>query len=388
MVTTKTHCPAVAVPAVQVCDPAELQPLVGWLRAGEAAAEPVRFPRGTVLPDGRLDLCKQSIGPDGARVVLEALRGAKQIRSILFGTGAIGNEGASAVAEALDDGVELETVYLGCNKIDDVGALAAAVARRGVDALWLKRNPLGEAGARQLAAVIAHGGPRVLDVYNCELGDAGVVAIAEALGSPECRVEHVYLGGNAAGRGAAEALGALLATTTRLRSLQLSASRFADCSDALAAGLARNRSLEELGLASCGLSPTGAGAIAEALVRHPRLLRLDLAIAPSARALQEPANQIGDRGAPAYASMIRANGPLRSLDLRENGITSKGAFPIMEALYDNEHLVDLHLVHRVARTIRRSIRKRLDANAARFGKAHMPPHVAAIQSVYRTTPGK
>jgi hypothetical protein len=188
MVTTKTHCPAVAVPAVTVCDPEELRPLADWLAADRRADEPVRFPRGTVLPDGRLDLCKQSIGPDGARVVLDALRGAKSIRSILFGTGAIGNEGASAVAAALDDGLELDTVYLGCNRIDDVGALADAVSRSRVDALWLKRNPLGETGAKQLADVIAGGGPRVLDVYNCELGDAGVTAIVEALGSPSSRV--------------------------------------------------------------------------------------------------------------------------------------------------------------------------------------------------------
>lgn len=380
---TPTHCPAVAVPAVTPCDPMELQPLIDYLRGGEQPADARSFPRGTVLPGGRLDLCKQSIGPDGAARVLDALDGSG-IRTILFGTGAIGNTGAKAVADALDRGVDLETVYLGCNKITDVGPLAEAVERSRVDALWLKRNPLGEAGGKRLAEVIARGGPRVLDVYNCELGDAGVAAIAEALASPSCRVEHVYLGGNAAGRAAAEALGALLATTTRLRSLQLSASRFTDCIAPLARGLSHNRSLEELGLATCGITPTGGAAIADALVRHPNLLRLDFAVAPSSRALAEPANRIGDAGAPALANLIRANGPLRSLDLRENSITSKGAFPILEALYANHHVVELGLHHRVARTIRRSIRARLDANAARASKVAMPAHVAAIQSVYRS----
>ncbi len=382
MVTTKSHCPAVAVPAITPCDPTELQPLIDYLRSGEQPDETVAFPRGTVLPGGRLDLCKQSIGPDGAQRILDALGGTK-IRAILFGTGAIGNAGARAVADTLDRGVELETVYLGCNKITDVGPLAEAALRSRVDALWLKRNPLGEAGGKRLAEVIARGGPRVLDVYNCELGDAGVAAIAEALASPACRVEHVYLGGNAAGPAAAEALGALLSTTTRLRTLQLSASRFATCLDPITAGLARNRSLEDLCLASCGLSPESGAAIAAALTRHPQLLRLDFAIAPSARALQEAPNRIGDSGAPALADMVRANGPLRMLDLRENSITSRGAFPILEALHANEHLVDLHLAHHVARTIRRSIRARLNANGARIGKPQMPAHVAAIQSVYR-----
>lgn len=382
---TPTHCPAVAVPAVTPCDPAELQPLIDYLRRGEQPSDALAFPRGTVLPGGRLDLCKQALGPDGAARVLEAL-GGSGIRAILFGTGAIGNTGAQAVADTLDRGVALETVYLGCNKITDVGPLAEAVERSRVDALWLKRNPLGESGARRLADVLARGGPRVLDVYNCELGDAGVAAIAEALASPACRVEHVYLGGNAAGPAAAEAVGALLATTTRLRSLQLSASRFATCIDPIARGLAHNRSLEELGLASCGLSPEGGAAIAEALTRHPQLIRLDVAIAPSARALAEAPNQIGDAGAPALADMLRANGPLRVLDLRENSITSRGAFPILHALHANDHLVELHLHHHVARTIRRSIRARLDANATRIAKPQIPAHVAAIQSVYRAIP--
>ena len=382
---TRAHCPAVAVPSITPCDPAELEPLIEYLRRGEESPEAVAFPRGTVLPGGRLDLCKQSLGPDGARRVLDAMSssGGTKIRTILFGTGAIGNTGARAVADALDRGVELDTVYLGCNKITDVVPLAEAIERSKVDALWLKRNPLGEAGGKRLAQVIARGGPRVLDVYNCELGDAGVAAIAEALASPTCRVEHVYLGGNAAGAAATAAIGTLLATTTRLRSIQLSASPIVHCIAPIARGLASNRSLEELVLASCGLSPEGGRAIAAALTHHPRLLRLDLAIAPSARALDEPANEIGDAGAPAFAELVRANGPLRALDLRENSITSRGAFPILEALHANQHLVELRLHHHVARTIRRSIRVRLDANAAHSGKLAMPPHVAAIQSVYR-----
>ena len=84
--------------------------------------------------------------------------------------------------------------------------------------------------------------------------------------------------------------------------------------------------------------------------------------------------------------MLRANGPLRSLDLRENAITSRGAFPILDALHANEQLVELHLHHHVARTIRRSIRARLNANGARLGPSPIPAHLAAIQSVYRAVP--
>jgi hypothetical protein len=385
---TPTRCPAVNVPAVTPCDPEELRPLLAWLTRGEQAEDVMRFPRGAVLPDGRLDLCKQSIGPDGARLVLDALRGTRAVRTILFGTGAIGNTGARAVAEALDDGLALDTVYLGCNRIDAEGAsvLAAAVARSGVRALWLKRNPLGADGACPLAELIAGGAElTVLDLYNCELGDEGVATIARALASPRSRVEHVYLGGNASGRVAADAIAELLASPTRLRSLQLSASRFAGLGAILARGLASGQpTLEELGLACCQLDHADGAAIATAAIDHPRLLQLDLGWAPSANALGEAPNRLTDASAPAVAELVRANGPLRVLDVRRTGITSRGASSILEAVQANTQLVRLGLNDHVARTIRRSLRRTLDANAAAHHLPGMPAHVAEIQSVYRT----
>lgn len=389
--TTRTHCPAVAVPEIVPCPPGELAPLVDWLERREPARATLTFPRGTVLADGRLDLCKQALGPDGVRRVLEALRGHPSIRSILFGTGAIGNAGAAAVAAALDDGLALETVYLGCNRIDDAGlvALGGALSRSQVWALWLKRNPLGVAGARRIAELVAGGAAlRVLDLYNCELDDEGVALVAEALGASRSRVEHVYLGGNAASGRAATALAGALTTTTTLRTLQVAASRLGDDGAiAIAEGLVRNTSLEELGLASNAIGPRGAAALARALATHPRLAVLDLGVALSARALGEPSNHIGNDGALAIAEPVAATASLRALDLHANGITSHGAMAILRALERNDSLVELGLQHGVAKTIRRRIRARLLANAGSGRPPAGPPrHVTMIQSVYRTIP--
>jgi Ran GTPase-activating protein (RanGAP) involved in mRNA processing and transport len=383
-----THCPAVAVPAIEPCAPGELAPLVDWLARKEAPGTTLTFPRGTVLADGRLDLCKQALGPDGATRVLAALRGHPGIRSILFGTGAIGNAGATAVAAALDDGLALETIYLGCNRIDEAGvaALGAAVARSGVDALWLKRNPLGVAGARRIAALVESGAAlRVLDLFNCELGDDGVAVVAAALGSPRSRVEHVYLGGNAASGRAAAALGEALAHTRVLRTVHIAASRLGDNgAAALAAGLAHNTSLDELGLASNAIGSAGAAALAGALAGHPRLAVLALGRVTSASALGEAANRLEDDGAIAIAPLVAATRTLRALDLHDNGITSHGAMAILRALEGNASLVALGLHRFVAKTIRRRIRARLAANAVHAPwPPVMPRHVAMIQSVYR-----
>ncbi|MFJ9521162.1 hypothetical protein ACIRPK_23300 [Kitasatospora sp. NPDC101801] len=51
----------------------DLTPLLAWLRAGRPTTERIDFPTGTALPDGRLDLCKQDLGPDGAALVTESL---------------------------------------------------------------------------------------------------------------------------------------------------------------------------------------------------------------------------------------------------------------------------------------------------------------------------
>ncbi|WP_234476245.1 hypothetical protein [Streptomyces sp. MBT65] len=61
------------VPSVVPRPVTELGPLLDWLRAGRPAGERLDFAVGTALPDGRLDLCKQELGAEGAALVAEAL---------------------------------------------------------------------------------------------------------------------------------------------------------------------------------------------------------------------------------------------------------------------------------------------------------------------------
>src|SRR5258708_6944721 len=81
------------------CDLAELAPLLQHLRHGADALDALAFPRGTLLPGGRLDLCKQAIGPVGAQAVTAALQNNDHVRHLLFGADGLGDVGARAVAE-------------------------------------------------------------------------------------------------------------------------------------------------------------------------------------------------------------------------------------------------------------------------------------------------
>ena len=218
------HCPLHRIEVVPR-NPAELVPLLTYLRTDAPIADAVTFPCGTVLPDGRLDLCKQALGPAGCRQVVNALEANTRVVSLMLGTDGIGNAGAGDVARLVERNTSIEVLYLGCNNIDagGISPLAEALANRNttVSGLWLKRNPLGAEGARRVASLLQRSASlRVLDLVNTWPGD-GMAHILEALAEGNCTVERVYLGGNGLGPGDAPRLAALLRARPTLRALLL-----------------------------------------------------------------------------------------------------------------------------------------------------------------------
>jgi hypothetical protein len=388
-------CPAIAVPDIVPCDPAELDPLLAWLRADRPVDQVMSFPRGTAMPDGRLDLCKQSLGVENAQRLFGALRGNTQVRSLLLGTDGLRSAGAIAVAKMLveERPPGLETLYLGCNHIepDGVEAIAQAIAKVPVRALWLKRNPVGVEGARVIARLLREQpGLEVLDLTNTKLSDAGAEVIAEGLigqvgFAKGLRV--LLVGGNGIGERGAEALSEALKVHPFLRELGLAASQLGDAGvHAIASGIGR---LEALDLASNGIGVSGLGAVIEAGVS---LRSLDLGSTPSSRALGARENELDDAiGGGLLGDWLAANPPVGRMDLRHAGIRSRGAMQILAGLENNSNLFELLLGKYVARRIKQKIREKLDANRARIPleRTQTPWHVAAILSVYRSkTPGR
>lgn len=390
-------CPAIRVPDFEPCPAYELELLLEWIAGDHRSATPVTFTRGTALPDGRLDLCKQALGVEGAIRVLESIDGNRHIRSLLLGTEGLGDRGATAAAALIREAraPALETLYLGCNHIGEPGiaALSDALAREDspVRALWLKRNPIGPEGALRIAELLrSQPGLRVLDLTNTGLTDAGAVVIAEALreqAEGEAGLECLLIGSNGVGLRGAEALADLLAVTSHLRELTLSVSRLADAgAKALARGLAQNRSLEALDLGSCAIGPAGLMALLEACVELPRLHTLDLGTTPSTLALGERDNALGDaEGGRLLGDYLRRQPALRRLDLRGAGIRSKGALAIDAALDENHTLLECRLGKHVARKIKRRIAAKLERHRSDAPELPgVPEHVKAILSVYRS----
>eukprot|EP00466_Bigelowiella_natans_P011349 jgi/Bigna1/132726/aug1.18_g7434 len=112
------------------------------------------------MADGRLDLCKQVVGPQGISPLLDSLIGSKGITRLLLGNNIVGNGGAEAIAAAINNpSCPLTTWYIAGNEIDAKGIkpICQALAKNTqVDQLWslhtlyLSCNRLGDEGARIL----------------------------------------------------------------------------------------------------------------------------------------------------------------------------------------------------------------------------------------------
>jgi hypothetical protein len=264
MNATPVRCPAIEHPDVPLADPAGLDPLLARLADPAEVETDETFPLGMVRPDGRIDLCKQGLGPVGAARLLPAAAASRHAVHLLLGTNAIGNDGAAAIADALTHGHGLQTLYLGCNRIGDAGAAVLASRLAGdktVRALWLKRNPIGDAGVRALAGVLLRNqGIRTLDLVNTGLTGDGLQMLLTVLAERRRPLERLYLGGNGLGPDSSGLLAALIAEVG-VRELYLGSNHLGDAGAAVLAAALPGSPLRRLELRHNGLTGRGAKAL-------------------------------------------------------------------------------------------------------------------------------
>ncbi|WP_101791089.1 ribonuclease inhibitor [Nonomuraea indica] len=358
-----------------------LDELLTWLRSGQPATSRTDFPVGTAMPDGRLDLCKQALGPYGMRLVAGALPVGGPARHLLLGTDELGDDGAEVAAEsAVRSGAA--TLYLGCNVITAAGARRIAdrlAASPGVTGLWLKRNPLGPDGGRVTGAAV-DAGLDTLDLAQTGLNASGLGVLVDrvlATGG----LGRLFVSGNPLGATGAAHLARLVAGDGA-EELYASATGLGDQGAALLAGAMRPGRLRRLAVASNGIETAGLVRLVEGAARAGIEL-LDLGCVPAARHLGSPGNRLGDDGAARIAHAL-AGAPhrLAHLDLRHTGMTSRGALQLLagarRAATPTRYLLGDGIASRVKRE--------LNALACAVPLPQPHPDVAAIRSVHRTGP--
>ncbi len=379
---TAVQCPVHRV-SITPCDADELTPLLQHLSANLAAHGDQQFPRGTLTADGRLDLCKQSLGTSHCLAITEALQHNTRVRSLMLGTDAIGDAGAAAVAGLASINPQLEVLYLGCNNIGPAGAHALgttlAEGAQNISGLWLKRNPLGPDGATSIASMLRSNQHLcVLDMVNTDLRAEGVHAIVDALCSDNKNLQSLYLSGNGLDAASAIDLARLLREAPHIKALYLSVNRLGDTgATCIADALRHNHSLQTLELASNSIGPPGASALLDA-ARHSALQNLNLGYAPSTRVLGAQANHMGDEGALHAVELINTSATLRRLNLARNYITAQGNAAVIDAALRNGELIQLTLDGRLPDDLAAQLKhnQALSGGSDTLGQA-------MIKSVYR-----
>jgi Ran GTPase-activating protein (RanGAP) involved in mRNA processing and transport len=189
---------------VEVASQDELMPFMKFLDSDEKIIaktqeksvileDCIKFTRGALYPDGRLDLCKQVVGPDHIELLMKSLKNNSQITHFLLGNNIINYQGAKAIAEYLTTPhkSKIQTWYIAGNAIDKDGI--ALISK----ALWLKRNPLNPIGIKHISDMLkVNTTLKILDLHNTAVFDEGLIYLVEGLRLNRT-LRHLYLDANA-----------------------------------------------------------------------------------------------------------------------------------------------------------------------------------------------
>ncbi|UJR16943.1 hypothetical protein I4U23_003841 [Adineta vaga] len=358
----------------------ELQPLLEYLTANKPGPsddkQSIVFPRGTIMSGGRLDMCKQAVGPQGVQPLLNAMKHSSTVTRLLLGNNIVGRPGAEAISEYIrfNPNSTVDTWYIACNRFDSdsISLICDALATdTKVKSLWLKRNPILPSGVVHIARMLTSNTYlQTLDLLNTGLLDQGCEILFNAL-KLNHTLKHLYIDGNGIKSGQTIRL-YFEQNYNHLETLYMSCNNLGDVGSCeIAAGLKYDQCLRRLSLASNSVGFNGARALADVLIHHPTLQQLDLGFLKSTTLLGGLDNILKDDGAAEISRLIQFNHQIRSIDLTRNGISQQGVIQLRDALKTNHTLTSLKgisfkQIHDT--TIKKEINSMLTANLIEWGK--------------------
>ncbi|CAF4489824.1 unnamed protein product, partial [Rotaria socialis] len=187
------------------CSLEELEPLLEHLKLNRPGPhddkQSIVFSRGTIMSGGRLDLCKQVVGPQGIQPLLNAMKQSSVINRLLLGNNIVGLPGAQAISQYIRCNTDsnIDTWYIAGNHFDSecISLICDALATdTKVKALWLKRNPILASGIVHIAQMLATNQYlQTLDLLNTGLLDEGCEILFNAFKSNH-NLKHLYMDTN------------------------------------------------------------------------------------------------------------------------------------------------------------------------------------------------
>ncbi len=328
----------------------EFIPFFEHLKANTEVTIPkLEFKRGVQYNDGRMDLCKQVIGPPHIEKLMESLQNNTQITHFLLGNNIIGINGAHHIAQFLngEHKQQIKTWYLAGNKIDSDGIKLIADALKTdvvCEALWLKRNPLKTEGAKWLGEMLEINKTiKIIDLNNTGILDEGTKYIMESL-KKNTSLRHLYLDANGitpiGANYIADYFDFIVGNDIKgITSLWLDINRFDDEGIIkIANSLENYKYLKRLYVGSNRLSDVSTKVLCDTFVNSSTLRIFDLGLYKSTADLGELPNNIGDKGAEHVVEFIKNNKSVEFISVLHNNISTEGVKLLSEALEQNDNI--------------------------------------------------
>ena len=329
---------------VTVAETEKITHFIDWLSSNQVITAPQMFTLGTMYPDGRMDMCKQVVGPTHIGKLCQAVAKNQQVKHFLLGNNIACDgsfvAGAEAMATLMKSSSEIKTWYLAGNCIDaDCVKVLCDGLKTNItcEALWLKRNPIGPIGAGYLGELFNYNRSIVLlDLHNCGLLDEGLINFCYNLrcDSKDLSLKHLYLDANGLTNNP-ESVKIFCAFLKRyknnLESLFLSINKFGDLPIIqICQALSGTPVLKRLILSSNGLSDAAMPAMIEFMLKCSNLVVLGLGYYKSTAELGESQNKITDKSLPELKRLITEHPSLMSVNLGKNRISVAGLKQLTE----------------------------------------------------------
>ena len=335
--------------------------------AKDKSMEFKQFTRGTLYPDGRMDLCKQVVGPTWIEYLMNSLKTNTQIEHFLLGNNITNLEGGKAIGKFLMEPHEckIKTWYLAGSDFnaDAIKYICDGLKKdNDCEALWLKRNPIYAEGVEYIAELMkTNKNIKILDLHNCGIGlkqtafnaqnpyenhmtTDGVRILFDALKTNNtCR--HLYLDANALDSKSMIFIADYFRYKTLINekgitSLWIDMNKI--CDDGIkiiCESLAIYPYIKRLCLGSTMMSEIGMKYVTDAFKNHKRLRVLDLSLYKSTADMGMIPNNISNLGVMYICELIETNKSIEYINISMNNIDSDHIDKVANSLEKNNNII-------------------------------------------------
>jgi hypothetical protein len=340
------------------------------------------FTRGAYYQDGRIDLCKQVIGPPHIYGLMESISQNPHIEHFLLGNNIIGDLGAHYIAEFIknEHKPKIKTWYIAGNAITEKGVAEIADALKNdkhANSLWLKRNPLTSEGVKHIAEMLkVNDTLEILDLHNTFMQDTGTKYLFEAL-KENTKLHSLYIDANHITKEGAKYIAdyfEYLVETQRtgVTYLWLSMNRIEDDGVILISNaLKKYGKMIGLCVGSNRITHIGAKVLLESLEDSKTMVWLDCGYYKATHDMGELPNLFGNESTPYIKKFLEKNQSVQYFSIYNNTIDLECLHDIVESMKNNTSIClfvygQNHIKTSTDKQLNKMIKEIIDRNSQRL----------------------